>query len=47
MPNLKTSLFGNKETDLQAATSSGLSIDAFLVNNENFKEKVIRWAKEK
>ena len=36
-------LFGDKESDLQAANSSGLDIDSFMVNNNNFTEIVDRW----
>jgi D-glycero-D-manno-heptose 1,7-bisphosphate phosphatase len=43
-PNLKTALFGDNESDIQSAISSGLPIEAFQVREKNFKDQVISWA---
>ena len=36
-------LFGDSDTDIQAAKSSGHALDSFLVSEDNFQEKVRNW----
>ncbi len=43
-PNLKVALFGDNESDIQSAISSGLPIEALQVSEKNFREQVINWA---